>query len=165
MMNTIQEELKQGATIAEVCNKHHLTFKELVDEMTNLPYKRGKTLKSTPQYIYRYHKRYLIGKIVNGVWTRFGTYESIEEAVKVRDELIKNDWLVGDSHVLGDSYIYPSGKHYKIRKRINGVFKYLGSFKTLEDARKVRDKLVDFGWDESYLKLICKNLGVDIIEC
>ena len=38
---------------------------------------------------------------------------------------------------------------YVVRKRIDGVFKYYGAYNTLDEAIKVRDKLIECKWDKS----------------
>ena len=44
------------------------------------------------RYIYPSGKSFQLKKYVNGKSRHFGTFKTLEEAVKARDELIKNNW-------------------------------------------------------------------------
>lgn len=44
------------------------------------------------RYIYRVGKSFQLKKSINGKSKHFGTFKTLEEAIKARDELIKNNW-------------------------------------------------------------------------
>ena len=44
------------------------------------------------QYIYPVGKSFQLKKYINGENRHFGTFKTLEEAIKARDELIKNNW-------------------------------------------------------------------------
>ena len=44
------------------------------------------------RYIYLVGKSFQLKKSVNGKTRHFGTFKTLEEAIKARDELIKNNW-------------------------------------------------------------------------
>ena len=44
------------------------------------------------QYIYSVGKSFQLKKSVNGKTKHFGTFKTLDEAIKARDELIKNNW-------------------------------------------------------------------------
>ena len=44
------------------------------------------------RYIYSVGKSFQLKKSVNGKTRHFGTFKTLEEAIKARDELIKNKW-------------------------------------------------------------------------
>ena len=44
------------------------------------------------RYIYLSGKSFVLKKYVNGKTKYFGTFKTLEEAIKARDELIKNNW-------------------------------------------------------------------------
>ena len=44
------------------------------------------------RYIYLVGKSFQLKKSVNGKTKHFGTFKTLEEAIKARDELIKNNW-------------------------------------------------------------------------
>ena len=47
-----------------------------------------------------------------------------------------------DKHIYKSSY----GK-FVVRKTVNGKFGYYGSYDTLKEARKIRDRLEKYNWD------------------
>ena len=44
------------------------------------------------RYIYSVGKSFALKKYINGKTKHFGTFKTLEEAIKARDELIKNNW-------------------------------------------------------------------------
>ena len=44
------------------------------------------------RYIYSSGKSFMLRKSVNGKYRYFGSFKTLEEAIKARDELIKNNW-------------------------------------------------------------------------
>ena len=44
------------------------------------------------QYIYPVGKSFQLKKYINGENRHFGSFKTLEEAIKARDELIKNNW-------------------------------------------------------------------------
>ena len=88
----IRWELQNGFTIEQVCNHHNITFTELVEAMQ---YHKQTGIKHTKRpkkckYI-RKNKGsghyYIVRSTVN-----YGTYETLGDAVKVRDWLVSNGW-------------------------------------------------------------------------
>ena len=51
-------------------------------------------------------------------------------------------------------YIYVTrDDKYTIRKRVDGCFKYFGTYKELDKAITVRDKLVECDWDKEKISI------------
>lgn len=89
---SIESDLQSFMSIDEVCRKHKLTFKELIQYT-----KKAKTTSHTGElYIYQYNKKYRVyrkfsknGKIKH----RFvAHYPSLEEAIRARDYLEEYGW-------------------------------------------------------------------------
>ena len=93
MSKEIRSRMLNGDTIDTICHDYHLSFSELVQLMsrlgkqkyTDIPskFRTGHlyiTYSSSGRYVLR-HKR-----------TYYGSYESLEDAVKVRDWFIRNGW-------------------------------------------------------------------------
>ena len=100
--NQIRQQLQNGKTIQEVCKEYHLTFKELCQLFLQGKYKRTTNEHTTGKlYITSDGKRYILRKDGN----HFGSYNSLDDAVKVRDYMIMNGWY---------------------RKRLDGIRKELG---------------------------------------
>lgn len=58
-------------------------------------------------------------------------------------------------------YVSKMGKKYYVRKRVNRKVQVFGSYKTLKDAIKVRDCLIEEGWNKNKLKSIWKKCGIN----
>lgn len=117
--------------------------------MTNINY----------DYIYKEKKGYTIRKNNEN----YGYYQDIREALFERDRLIQSDW---DWEVFVHLPDVPNGyanvelppfnknksyityvEYWKIQKRINGKLKVFGTYNSLEEAEKQRDKLIENNWD------------------
>lgn len=86
----IQDELKNGKTITEICTKYNITLKELIKGLkkNNRTYSNHKL----PKYIRKINKKYSIVKTINGKQHYYGTYNTLEDATLIRDNLIKFNW-------------------------------------------------------------------------
>jgi len=106
------------------------------------------------RFIYRVNDYYRVSKSFNGKLKNFGHYNTLEEAISVRDELIKNQWddsFLGLRRVLRSSTVYNKHIHktsrgYDVVNRIDGELINFGSFETLEEAVSYRDELEDNNW-------------------
>ena len=52
----------------------------------------GITELDDTRYIYLVNKSFQLKKYINGKTKHFGTFKTLDEAIKARDELIKNNW-------------------------------------------------------------------------
>ena len=104
MFSEISKDLK-NESIEDICTKYNITFKELVEQ-------------------------------------------SMQNNLRVS----------GDKSAY--KFIYQKEHGYVIQKTIKTKYQYFGTYDSLEDARKVRDKLIDCNWEKSQLPLILKELGV-----
>lgn len=112
----------------------------IIDQSTNF----GRNAYN--KHIYKnYGGNYIITKSINGKNKSFGTYPTLEEARKVRDLLIANDW---DKSIIQDKLdeqekeknyfrnICKSGRYYHIT---NFQGEYCGLVKKIEEALYYRD--------------------------
>ena len=63
-------------------------------------------------------------------------------------------------HNLPD-YITLNRGRYMLRKKIKRKWVYFGRYKSLEDAIKVRDYMMEHGWNKHLLNSVCRKLGVE----
>jgi len=106
------------------------------------------------RFIYRVNEYYRVSKSINGELKNFGHYTTLEEAISVRDQLIKNNWddsFLGLTRVLRSSdaynkHIHKTRRGYDVINRINGELINFGSFETLEEAISYRDELEENNW-------------------
>ena len=90
-----RNDLRNGLTIAEACTKHNITFKYAVDNMErqHKPKRRvrGKSRRES-EHIYRNGENYTIYKSINSRSYNFGTYRTVEDAIKVRNYFYEHGW-------------------------------------------------------------------------
>ena len=89
----IRSQLQSGMTIDQVCHEHQITFPELLRLMSKLgnEKKNKKEFHSRPTgqlYISEHYGKYIIRKNKK----HFGTYRSLEDAVRVRDWFMCQRW-------------------------------------------------------------------------
>ena len=112
------------------------------------------------KYIIFVNNYYRVNKYLNGKRKNFGSFENIENACRLRDLLIENDWHESNipkkyfsdhSNSKGKhgKYISFINNYYRVNKKINGKLKFFGSFKDKNNAIVLRDLLVENGWVES----------------
>lgn len=90
MFSEISKDL-QKETIENICTKYNISFKELVEYSfrNNLPTDRDRGLDN---YIYKKGDSFVITKTVKGHFEYYGIYDSLEDARKVKKELINCNW-------------------------------------------------------------------------
>ncbi len=75
----------QILSIEDVLKKYGIGFKDLFD--------LSKQIDDEEKYIsFSSGDMYFVSKTINGMSVYFGSYRDKDEAIKVRDELIKNKW-------------------------------------------------------------------------
>lgn len=159
MIIEIQKDLQKGLTIAEVCNKYKMSFKDIF-KLIKSQNTEG-IYESSEKNIYRYNNRWTIIRKVNHKKTVFGSYIDFEEAKKVKNELERLNWQVNPEDYMGDKYIHRENRAFRILK-YNGKRRVrYGTYNNLKTARKVRDKLIKCNWNRECLPVIKKELGVE----
>lgn len=133
----IRQRLVDGTSINDVCSEYSLSFKELMD-MFKFEFKKKSS--NSLEYIYKNFCKYTIKKKIEGKGTFiFGSYYDLNDAIKVRNELIACDWNVNPDDYLGDRYIARKNEYYWVfMPKTN---EYLKKFKTLDEARAFRDSI------------------------
>ena len=124
-------------------------------EITN-PFAHLKPWQKTPyekqhgRNIYKNAQgKYFIEKRINNVRTHYGTYDTFQEAMDARDELIRNGWVKDENLILEEKIkkyyvnIHKDGRHYNIAKGN----KFYGCTSTLEEALHYRDICKEHNWE------------------
>jgi hypothetical protein len=127
----------------------------------------SKKVNKLPKYIAYKKPYYRIRKSItkNGVKTHYtiGKISSLSEAINVRDILVKNNWdieLINKYKNKYGSLTYNTDMKY-IRQNVNNfaIFKnngsdiiYIGNIATIQEAKVVRDTLVNSDWDYKIVK-------------
>jgi hypothetical protein len=118
--------------------------------------KKGKLFtekkSALPLYILKIETYYKIRKRIDGKQVNFGTFKSLEEALKRRNEVIESNWSL-DLRYKKKKRNLPENihwskklKNFQITKMIQSKTKYFGGYKTLEEAIKRRDELISNNW-------------------
>lgn len=112
---------------------------------------------------------YLISTSINDKITYFGTYNTIEQAMEMRDDYIEHNWdkryfqkrYKEEQERLANMYIFHDKKKYVIKKQTNGVWKTYGKYNTLKEAQYERDLLEQNNWEQEFEpdEYITKKLG------
>ena len=93
----LKQDFKSQMTIGEVLIKHGLTFKEAVAlcsiKQPRKPKKSSRHYEPTgEEYIRKYGRKYVIRRNIKGKQKWFGSYKTLEDAIKVRDCLNEEGW-------------------------------------------------------------------------
>ena len=107
------------------------------------------------RYIVPVRNSYRISKAINGKIKYFGHYRTLEKAIEVRDELIKNNWddsfLNIKSHSIARTNYYKNihrtRRGYDIVKRVDGKLINFGSFENLNEAIAFKTELENNNWE------------------
>ena len=86
--------------------------------------------------------KFIISHKIKGKPHYFGTYETLEDAIAAKEELIKKNWKKEPNPMRYISKIHNGKKmKYYIQRSSKRCSGYFGSFETLEEAQKERDLL------------------------
>lgn len=88
--------------------------------------------------------KYRISKQKDNILYHFGAYDTLEDAMKVRDVIESVGW---GFRLNPNRNIQKYSWGYYLRKWRDGELIYSESFKSLEEARKVRDTLESCDWE------------------
>lgn len=121
----------------------------------NNPYQPKTYGYKRDQYIRKRGDKFYIFKRIDGDIVNFGQYDSREEAITRRNQLIENNWVDNDnfgeifegSNNSEEDFIKFDGQYYTIEKPINSNNYVYGVFKNEDLAIKERDKLIKNNWD------------------
>ena len=94
MTTQFQKDLKKGMTIEEALIKNNLDFKTAIQQIKpkRKPYNCKKLINNPSQYISLQKKKYVLRKFVKGKTRWFGTYNTLEDAIKVREYMKEHGW-------------------------------------------------------------------------
>ena len=93
-LTLFQQDLRNGMTIKEALQKHKITLKQAMHkaEKTYKRPKKPKKQKNIDRLITHRNNHYYLRKRVNGKQTVFGTYQTLEDAIRMREYCEKHGW-------------------------------------------------------------------------
>lgn len=100
------------------------------------------------KYITKMGGKFAVNKVYKGKIHNFGYFNTFEEALKCREELIANNWgeLNIPHQMKYGKYISYNGIMYTIQKMLDDKLHVYGFFNDLNEAKKQRDWLVENNW-------------------
>lgn len=187
-MVEFQKDLKNGMSLEETCKKYSIQLKDIMDYLVShnkkqTMVKNKKPRKNPNRNIYFKGTRWYLERRYKGYQGVIATFRELEDAKTVRDELEKCNWDLSkldnilkknNIHALPkycvlvnkNAYIQPTGNGtYLIKKGVKtdkGVWRWVfyGTYNTLEDARKIRDGLIEYNWRKDQLWRIKRKYGI-----
>ena len=113
------------------------------------PWQKTPYEKQHGRNIYKNNQgKYYIEKVQNKKRTVYGTYDTFQEALEARDELIRNGWVQSETIQAKQKQkqyyqnVYLNTRHYTIHKKDN----FYGSTDTIEKALYYRDICKQHNW-------------------
>ncbi|WP_156929616.1 DUF7226 domain-containing protein [Methanobrevibacter wolinii] len=95
------------------------------------------------------NNKFTVRRIINGKYVKFGSFDSLNDAIDCRDNLVLTNW--GKYNLkpkdFTGKYITKVSKGYQIYKRINGELHYFGMYNTLDETINERNKLIENNWE------------------
>ena len=144
------------------------------EEDDNPQEEKLRNLNSTKHKFIRHRDgKFIIIKSIKGKDTYFGTYDTIEEALLVRDDLLSTNWGFPEDEKINMRKQGKYGKHitfhngcFRVIKTIDGKQRFFGAFATKEEAIELRDLLIENDWDTSnihpkYLRSFVTNPNLE----
>lgn len=109
------------------------------------------------KHIYKDDTKYNIQKKVGDKQIYFGRYDTLEDAIAAREYFEANGWNPEDipkwnmarQYTHEHRFIVKSSAGYQLKKSINGINVYFGSYNTLEEAITAREYFEKYGWNTS----------------
>lgn len=89
---------------------------------------------------------YTIQRLVDGSINVYGYFYHLDDAIKQRDWLMENNWSRLEVPDDSKRHIHKQGNKYLIYKRRHDDIEYFGTFLTLEEAKRERNRLIVYDW-------------------
>ena len=96
-LHLIRQDLLNGMSIEDVCHKHETNLHDLFNTFHGYQRKRtnqknASIRKSPEHHIFIRNNTYAVRKSIKGKQRMFGTYNSLEDAIMIRDTLEAEGW-------------------------------------------------------------------------
>ena len=114
----------------------------------------GQIDENLPNNIEEINGKFLVFKYIMGEKITFGEYDTIDEAMMIKNNLISNAWESLEFNDRGayGKYIRKSGDKFIVSRIYNGETHNFGYFRTLDEAMEVREHLVETNWGDLNIK-------------
>lgn len=105
------------------------------------------------KYIRKDGDKYIIFNYINDEFQFFGESSSLEEAKKIRNELIVNEWIIPEDERTIEEIcenIFFDGEFYSVEKEFGDEIRIYGVFKNKNRAIECKNDLIDINWDRNF---------------
>ena len=109
-------------------------------------------------YFHKETGHYQVGKKIEGKQYSFGTYSTIEEAIKVRDYFKENNWPIHERLKFSKTRFIQktsAGNYMVVKQNKYGEKRSFGVFKSLKEAEHQVRLCVRFNWDKRLKPFDC----------
>ena len=111
--------------------------------------------------------RYRVAKVIDGSEYSFGSFPTLAEAIKCRDNCVKHNWsldlLPVDPLRYIEFLIKGNRIRYNIKHKENGSTVNYGLFNTIHEAMYERDLLEKYNWDYEIVCNLDERIGNETI--
>ena len=108
---------------------------------------------------------YFVSKVLDdGTLHVYGFFNDLESAKKQRDWLVANNWSKLEVPDDSKRHIHKKGDKFLIYKRLKDDLEYFGTYSSLEEAKYMRNKLIENDWsleDENSVEKISEFIYFD----
>lgn len=95
MLRSFQNDLREGMTIQEALMKYNMSLEYAFKKLQHKSPKKSRYVpkqKNQTKYIQERNNHFYLRKAIRKKVKPFGTYSSLEDAVKVRDHCMRHGW-------------------------------------------------------------------------
>lgn len=105
------------------------------------------------KYIRKDGDKYIIFNYIDGEFQFFGESNSLDEAKKIRNELIVNDWTIPEQEKIIEKIsdnVYYDGEYYIVQKQESDQVRIYGVYKSRDRAINCEKNLIKYDWDGNF---------------
>lgn len=122
--------------------------------------------------IYEESNKFIVKKEIHGKWVTFGSFDNLDDAIELRDELEDYGWPYRDEYKIDEieKYIFKENDKFLVSKKIIGQDIVFGIFDSLNNAKSFKRRLVQNAWNLNfytrpskygrYIKRVGKRFGI-----
>ena len=92
-LKQFQDDLKAGMTIEDALKKHQLSFQYVMKHINKVKYMEIPEPSNTTKHIGIQNGKYIVKKSFDGKMRSFGTYLTLEDALKIRECCMIDGWI------------------------------------------------------------------------
>ena len=102
--------------------------------------------------IYEESNKFIVKKEIRGKWVTFGSFENMNDAIELRDELEDYGWPYREENEIDEieKYIFKENNKFLVSRNIIGHDIVFGIFDSLNNAKSFKRRLVQNAWNLNF---------------